>query len=198
MSYWNILTVALVHRCLLLSLQTVHSGLLWSRDSCSLHPGAEQPPVEGEDSQLHQKGGLSSLLNFKNLFFFPFVKNRTESWLKVQEPCCRIKICKKVCICVLFTENGSDMKRVTEYSVVASRAVGYNYIYCEIRKMIIFHIMHHCLFVVSHTHEYNEYSYYFANFWVVLCVLSHSTDIGRSKKGNTNTESECDTEQVNS
>lgn len=50
--------------CFVGALQTVHPGLLWQRNLCPLHPGAEQPPVEGEGSQFHQKGKGSSFHNF--------------------------------------------------------------------------------------------------------------------------------------
>lgn len=36
--------------------QALHSGLLRQRSARSLHGGAEQPAVEGEDAQLHQTG----------------------------------------------------------------------------------------------------------------------------------------------
>ena len=60
-----------------LCLQTVHPGLLWQRNLCPLHPGAEHSPVEGEDSQLHQTGGFNSfnvdLTSLSPLFSISFL-----------------------------------------------------------------------------------------------------------------------------
>lgn len=63
--------------------QTHDSGLLRPRNLRPLHSGAEQPQVEGKDSQLHQKG-LFFLFSSAGLsFFFFFASTQLISNLMV-------------------------------------------------------------------------------------------------------------------